>query len=72
LVLPIVAEYDTAAEKLFRNTEETKVYHMPYTFNGKTITEYYRTKEVYLKNIRVLRLRNDKSGYQHCIGNVPK
>jgi hypothetical protein len=72
LVLPIVAEYDTAAEKLFKNTDERDVLYMPYTFNGKTITEYYRTKEVYLKNIRVLGLRNDKNGYQHCSGNVPK
>jgi hypothetical protein len=63
LVLPIVADYDTAAERLFnQNIDKIDVSRMPYTFNGKTITEYYRTKDVYLKNIKVLHLRKEKKG----------
>src|SRR4051812_40462349 len=34
LLLPISAEYDTSASKLFKDIETKELYRMPYTFKG--------------------------------------
>jgi hypothetical protein len=57
LVLPIVAEHNTALEREMDSLLDSKIYRLPYTFFGNTITEYYQSKVIYLKNIRVLKVR---------------
>jgi hypothetical protein len=62
LVLPITAVYDTAAERLFKNIEKSETLRMTYKFFDKTVSEYYSTKQAYLKNITVIFLSNKKNG----------
>jgi len=56
LVLPVIAEHDTALERKMISLNDSNIYRMPYTFFGNTITEYYQANVIYLKNIRVLKM----------------
>jgi hypothetical protein len=62
LVIPIVAEYDHHAEIIFKNIETDNLLRWPYIFYDKRIIEFYRTKQAYLKSVRVLALPTDNGG----------
>ena len=59
LVLPIEAVYDTATRQLLEDIEGKETHRMTYKFFDNTVSEYYKTKQACLKNIRIIHLPNE-------------